>query len=311
MKGLRDFALELLAAHTGITKPFGQLEVLLFYSLSADKLRSFLKAKELAAKIWLPRGVFVLKRGSKQEPLSADELADNVTATMLEARAYGKAGERTAAQKKIGGYFVPRKLADFFYATNGEGAGKSIERVFFDVDRGAGTSAEQAQGVARELCDALADSKELAAVLGGKAKPFACWTGASFHVYLMLRKKQPHSFYEECFAVGKGAGETLANRIVLDVAKGSSVKVVGGHGKVEGAITIDPSQTPSGKLCRSPLGSLHMRDAGTIDGVSLPLTQEMLGEKELASELQRYTPERVVEELDFLARRLPKSVALS
>jgi hypothetical protein len=303
-KELRDFALELVAQHKDVTKPFGQFEVLLLYSLAAGKLRSFLKAKELAAKVWLP-DMQVLKRGSKQEPLFVDELADNVTIKMLEARANGKAGEPTAAQKKVGGYFVPRKLADFFYATNGEGAGRSIDRIFFDIDRGEGASAEQAQDVAKELCDALADSRELAAALGEKARPFACWTGASFHVHLMLRKQQPHSFYEENFAVGKAAGETLANGIVLDVAKGSGAKVVGGHGKIKGAITIDPSQTPSGKLCRSPLGSLHMRDASTIDGVSLPLTLKMLGENGLTGELQSYTPERVIEELDSLAKRLP------
>jgi hypothetical protein len=69
-------------------------------------------------------------------------------------------------------------------------------------------------------------------------------------------------------------------------------------------VNIDPSQTPSGHLCRVPLGSLHMSDAATVDGVSVPLTHEMLHREEVAR-LQRYTPKKIIDELDELARRLP------
>jgi hypothetical protein len=69
--------------------------------------------------------------------------------------------------------------------------------------------------------------------------------------------------------------------------------------------TIDPSQTPSGKLARTPF-SLHMSDYKTVNGVAIPLEVEMLAENKLVEELRAYTPDKVVEEIDDLAKRLPK-----
>lgn len=73
---------------------------------------------------------------------------------------------------------------------------------------------------------------------------------------------------------------------------------------MKNTISVDPSQTPSGKLCRVPLGSLHMKDAGTVDGVSVPLTLDMLDEN-IIGELGLYTPKMILEELPKLAKRLP------
>jgi hypothetical protein len=69
-------------------------------------------------------------------------------------------------------------------------------------------------------------------------------------------------------------------------------------------VNIDPSRTPSGRLCQVPLGSLHMSDAATVEGVSVPLTRDMLRRDEVAR-LRRYTPGKIIDELDELARRLP------
>ena len=88
------------------------------------------------------------------------------------------------------------------------------------------------------------------------------------------------------------------------VAKETGLRVEGGHEKKAGVLNIDPSQTPSGKLCRAPF-SLHMKEAKTIDGVDLPLKIEMLGEKGLVKHLRAYDADKVINELNDLAKRLP------
>lgn len=98
--------------------------------------------------------------------------------------------------------------------------------------------------------------------------------------------------------------DTNLSRWIKAVKGRTEIPVVGGHVKVKKAISIDPSQTPSGKLCRVPLGSLHMKDAQTVNGVSVPLKPDML-EKSLVRELQAYTPAKILEELPELAKRLP------
>ena len=87
-----------------------------------------------------------------------------------------------------------------------------------------------------------------------------------------------------------------------------STKVVPGHEKIKGKINIDPSQTPSGKLCRIPLGSLHMKDPKTIDGISIPITEKMLEKDNLIDKLREFKPEDLVKSLDKLAGRLPKKL---
>ncbi|MBI5229535.1 hypothetical protein HY991_05470 [Candidatus Micrarchaeota archaeon] len=296
-------------------KPFGQIDTLLFYSLTARKLRKFLAGKELAAKNWMPAGIpYLIKRGSKEPPLFVDELADGVDAKFLSEKRKYHLNEVEARlsplQKKIWNYFLPRKLNDFFYATNGEAPGKPIERLFIDLDRGEGVSSEDAQEVVKHFFDMIEESAELKEVVGYKPSSLISWTGSSFHIYLFFKKPIPNSFYLEHFKCESKKKEveplTLAERWIEKLKKSTKAKVAGGHEKIKGTLTIDPSQTPSGKLCRVPLGSLHMKTAKEIDGVSLPLKSEMLEEKDLVKQLNQYTPKKFLEEIDELAKRLPK-----
>jgi len=296
-----------LAKNKDVIKPFGEIDVLLYYGIVGSKLVEFLKGKELAAKNWFPpKGGLptVLKRGSKEEPLYIEEFVGAITPEFLSTR--GKhleevRGKLTASQQKVWRYFVPRKLSDLFYATNSEGEGKPIDRIFFDLDRGEGITSEYAQNVAREFVDVMAgDLKEL-----NCSAPFVMWTGSSFHVYLFLKKRMPPSFYEENFQVSvKGGLQTAAQRWVEEL-KRRGLKVSGSHEKLAGVVAIDPSQTPSGKLARAPF-SLHMQDYKTINGVAIPLEIDMLDDKKLVDELKGYTPNRVVEELESLSKRLPR-----
>lgn len=290
-----------------VIKPFGEVDVLLYYGVVGSKLTGFLKGKELAAKNWFPpKGGLptVLKRGSKEEPLYIEEFVDAVTPEFLSLR--GKhldevRAKLTPSQEKVWRYFVPRKLSDLFYATNNEGEGKPIDRIFFDLDRGEGVTSEYAQQVAREFIDVMSDElKEL-----GCKGQFVMWTGSSFHVYLFLKRKMPASFYEQNFQVStKGGLGTAAERWVEELRR-RGLKVSGSHEKVAGVVVIDPSQTPSGKLARAPF-SLHMKDYKTVDGVAVPLEVGMLEEERLVGELREYTPNRVVDELESLSKRLPK-----
>lgn len=296
-------------------KPFGQVDTLLFYSLVASRQQKLLHGKELAAKNWMPEGIpFLLKRGSKEPPLFVEELAEGIDKQFLEKKRqfHLKEVEKeiTPLQKKMWNYFLPRKLNDFFFATNGETPGKPIDWFFIDVDRGKGVSSEQAQEMARELFGIIEDSDELRELLGYTPSKMVAWTGSSFHIHLFFKKPLPNSFYlEHLKCEGKkkeGTELTLVENWVEELKKRTKLNVVGGHEKLERHVIIDPSQTPSGKLCRVPLGSLHMKSPKEIDGVSLPLEKEMLEEKGLVSELKAFTPKKLLEELDELAKRLPK-----
>lgn len=301
---------ELAASVDDLVRPFGEIEVLLFYGLVAPYLTDFLHGREIASKIWLPKGNIpnILKRGSKDKPLYIEDFVEAVTPEFLEARQTFKdlknAKSRvTEKQALVWSYFVRRKLIDFFYATNKEGEGRDIDRIFFDIDRGEGTSPEDALEVARLLVQAIQEDEDVQELV--KGDPFVAWTGGSFHVFLALKHSQPTEFYDKYFEYStRKPKNTLTERWVAWVKKKASVELVGGHEKVRNALNIDPSQTPSGKLCRVPLGSLHMRDAKTVDGVSIPLTLDML-EKNIIKELESYTPRRVLDELPELARRLP------
>lgn len=138
-----------------------------------------------------------------------------------------------------------------------------------------------------------------------KGEPYVSGTGVSFHVLFELKRPQPASFYDRYLEVSAVKRmDTRLSQWIEGIKKNAGIPVVGGHVKAKNAISIDPSQTPSGKLCRVPLGSLHMRDASTIDGVSVPLTLDMLHES-IIEELESYTPEKVIENLPELAKRLP------
>lgn len=295
-----------------ILTPFEQMDVLLLYGIVGEKLKKYLKGKELASKIWLPSGniPYLIKRGSKLEPLFIEEFVDAITVEFLEVRAEKEFSsakrDLTEAQKKVWNYFVPRKLADFFYATNGESAGRPVDRIFFDIDRGQDMSAEQAQEAARFFVQAIEEDEDVEKILGNK-EPFVCWTGNSFHVFLFLDGPKPNSFYEKYFKYSKDEPEaSFTGRWAKKVDDRVGFRVVGGHEKLQKSINIDPSQTPSGKLCRVPLGSLHMKDAKTIDGISVPIENKMLEDENLVEKLKKYSPKEVVERIESFAERLPK-----
>lgn len=290
-----------------IIRPFGYTDVLFYYSVVAEKLKGFLKGKEIATKIWLPHSniPFFLKRGSKQTPLYIEDFSC-VDEEMLRMREKDLASAKCKLSEKqalLWDYFVPRKLIDFFYATNKEKPGRPIERIFIDIDRGEGITSEDTQEVTRMLVDEIKKDKELAKLLNYKM--FLMWTGSSFHVYLLLKKQITNSDYEKYFSYKKGAPlDSFTGRWASQIQKKTKIKVAGGHGKIPKGINIDPSQTPSGKLARVPF-SLHMKFPIGIDGVALPVTEEQLKDKGLIKKLKIYTAKRVVEELESLAKLLP------
>ncbi|MEW5954944.1 MAG: hypothetical protein AB1626_00200 [Candidatus Micrarchaeota archaeon] len=306
---------QLASTTKDVLHPFGHTETLLFYGLIAPSLRKFLRGKLVAVKNWIPKGPmpYLIKRGSREPPLSVKELCDAVTPEFLEVRRtiehLDEAKPKlSAVQQKVWNYFLPRKLNDFFYATNGESPGKPIDRVFFDLDRGDKMSFSQAQEAAKAFVETIEDDSQFKSETGKllQGGPFVAWTGSSFHVYLFFKKPRPNAVYEKLFQYSKNdALASYTGRWAAAVQKKVGFKVVGGHEKAPDAVVIDPSQTPSGKLCRVPLGSLHMADAKTVDGVSLPLETKALDEKKLADELRSYTPKRLLDELSQWEKRFP------
>lgn len=279
--------------------PAGDLDVLLYYSRVAPKLKGFLKNREIAARVLIPDFRPLLNRGSKLPPLTPEELA-KADAALLKKRSGGTKleavrGNLSQLELKLWRYFPPRKLADLFYATNGE-HGKKIDRIFFDIDRGKGTTLEDA---AKATALLLEEMKKDGMVRSLKPKFFLMYTGSSFHIYLMI-KETDASVYEG-FAYSKNDPLGSATGRWVENVKKKGVKIAGGHEKLPGYLVLDPSQTPPGKLARAPF-SLHMSDPKTVDGVAIPITEDMLGK---TKELKSYTPEKVLEELDSLAKLLP------
>jgi len=295
-----------------IITPFNQTDVLLLYAIAAGKLKKYLSNRELASKIWLPKGhmPFLLKRGSKLEPLFVDELIEAVDLDFLKLRSQEEhlkdaKNEITDLQNKVWQYFLPRKLADFFYATNHENPGGGIDRIFFDIDRFKGMTAEQAQETTKIFVETIKEDIELQNLIGDP-DPFIYWTGNSFHVFLFLDHEEPNSFYEKYFKYSKNDPErNFTGKWAKKVNEQTDFAVIGGHERKGNSINIDPSQTPSGKLSRVPLGSLHMGDANTIDGVSVPITEKMLFDEDLAHKLTNYRPKDIVENLDSFGKYLP------
>jgi hypothetical protein len=311
MKSLLKFAKKNL---DNLITPFGEIDVLLFYAITAEKLKKYLGDREIAGKIWMPKGKvrFLLKRGSKLQPLYADELVEAVDLDFLELRSKKEhlkdaKNDITDLQNKVWQYFLPRKLADFFYATNHESPGGEIDRIFFDIDRFKGMSAEQAQEATRIFVETIKEDEEFQSLVGD-VHPFIYWTGNSFHVFFFLDNKEPNSFYEKYFQYSKNDPEqNFTGKWAKKVNERTDFKVTGGHERRGDSINIDPSQTPSGKLSRVPLGSLHMKNANTIDGVSVPITEKMLYNPDLAGKLIDYRPKDIIENLDQFSKYLPEN----
>jgi hypothetical protein len=307
MVSLLDFAKEV----KDVVRPFGDIDVLLLYGIAGGKLKRFLKGKELASKVWLPQGniKYFLNRGSNKPKLFIEDFIGAITPEFLEIRNkhHLKDVEKqlTEKQKIVWSYFPPRKLMDFFYAANCEGAGKPLDRIFFDMDRGQGVTSEDAQKVTKLFCEIVRKDKELEKLIG-KNEPFVSWTGSSFHIYIMLDKARPGSFYDKYFMFSKNDPlASFTGRWAEQIKKELKINVMGGHEKLPKVLSIDPSQTPSGKLARVPLGSLHMKDARTIEGISLPINESMLSDSNLPNKLKKVKPNYVIENLERLAKMLP------
>lgn len=315
MPSLLNFARKNL---DNIVTPFGEIDVLLLYTVVAERLRKYLNDREIATKIWMTEGKirYLLKRGSKLEPLYVDELIEAVDLDFLKLRSKEEhlkdaKVDITDLQNKVWQYFFPRKLADFFYATNHENPGREIDRIFFDIDRFRGISASQAQEATRIFIETIKEDEDFQNLLRD-AEPFIYWTGNSFHVFFFLDIPQPNLFYEKYFQYSKKDPEQNFTGIwAKKVDEQVDFKVIGGHERHENSINIDPSQTPSGKLSRVPLGSLHMVDANTIDGVSVPITQKMLYDDNLADKLVNYRPPDIIENLDQFEKCLPENFRLN
>ena len=309
MSSLLNFAKKNL---DNIITPFGKIDVLLLYTIAAERLSKYLKDREIATKIWMPEGKvrYLLKRGSKLEPLFVNELIEAVDLDFLKLRSMEEhlkdaKKDITDLQNKVWQYFFPRKLADFFYATNHENPGGDIDRIFFDIDRYKGMSAMQAQETTKLFVETIMEDQQFQKLLENPI-PFIYWTGNSFHVFFFLDKPKPNSFYEKYFQYSKNNPEqNFTGKWAKKVDKQVNFKVTGGHERVENSINIDPSQTPSGKLSRIPLGSLHMKDAKTVDGVSIPINQKMLYDDNLVHNLVDYRPKDIIENLDQFEKLLP------
>jgi DNA primase len=284
-----------LARTRDVLKPFEALDVMLLYGICAHVLVEYLGKREIASKIHIPGFRNVLKRGTKLEPLYAKELAEAVNPAFLELRAKHHLGDvqgmLSNAQKKTWRYFVPRKLVEFFYATNRE-RGQTIERIYFDIDRGINTTVEQAVEVTRVFLEELKTSK--LAEFGESI--LVSWTGNSFHVEMELEEGQPLSFYKEWLTT-KEKSNTETKKLVEKVNEKCSVRVLPEHVRADNAITVDPSQTPPGKLNRAPLGCVHVSRENSTDGVSLPVKESWLY-SEKATGLTRYTPQMLIREFE-------------
>ena len=270
MSSLEDIA----KGKSDILRPYNsEIDTILYYGLIAPYLRNYLRGRELATKIWLFKGSLkaIVKRGSSEEPLYIDDLASSVTSDLLAAREkYGELHTArpyiTDKQELAWKYFVPRRLIGFHYATNREGEGREITRVFLDLDRGYGISASDALDAAIALVSVMQSDDKYDQYF--KREPFIAWTGSSFHVMLTLRSTQPAGFYSFHLEASGGSNVSMVEQCADQVNGRVQFKVVAG------------------------------------DGVSLPLTADML-HRDLLPGLESYTPEKIIEDIRELAARLP------
>ena len=302
-------------------KPKGRFDVLYYYSkISQNKqVQSFLKGKEIASKIWIPnfgsyKGPgFFIRRGSKDPKLDIKELGSKDIGNKFFDLRKDMPRERAMDNKKINKiqedvwlYFPPNKCIDFFYATNGEGQGKPIERIFIDIDR-TNLSSEQARQVTCELVKEIKSDKAFNKLFSYKI--IILWTGSSFHVYLLLKKPQEYEFYAKYIAYSKNEEQpSFISKWADIIQKKTKIKVSGGHEKIRNTIILDPSGTPSGKLARVPF-SLHfikpaVKAECSIDGVCVPINEVMLKDKQLVKKLRTLKPGQVLKDLDTWAEKL-------
>lgn len=279
----------------------GQLDVLAYYSQVANVLRGFLKEKEISSKVHLPN-FFFLKRGSNTKPLYVGDFSV-VNEKMMGLRKSHLKEVRDKLNKKqelVWEYFPPRKLIQFFYATNNESVGKPIERIFIDIDRGEHSS-DDARIVALSLVESIKKDREFNKKL--KYKVVVLWTGSSFHVLLLLKKKISNDFYNRYLSYGRGKDESFIMKWAEEITKKTGIKVRAGHERSKEFIILDSSNTPSGKLARVPF-SLHIKDFKEWDGICVPISVKELGDKGLIKRLEKLTLEKVLKNLSYYKKLL-------
>ena len=270
--------------------PYGELDVLNYYSCVAPYLKDFLKGKEIATRTWLKKAniPYFIRRGSKDGNLFINDV--RITKKLLLLRKDGKLEDykKTLSKKEImlWHYFVPRKYVELFYSLNRE-RGKYIDRMYYDIDRKDKTS-EDARKITILLIDAIKKSK-LNVII---KKLIILWTGKSFHVVLLLRNKQKYNFFNQISSENENG---FTSQFVREINKKTKVKVNGGHERVAGEIVIDPSQSAPGKLARSPF-SLHVKD-GICDGICVPISLEELSKKKIINHLSSLTINKIVRNL--------------
>ena len=278
-------------AKEGILYSSGQLDCLSYYVKVFPKIKGFVGDREIATKTFIPKSIppFILHRGSDDPPLRISEIS--ISSSFLKMRVGKKLHDvekkLNEKQKNIWRYFVPRKFTELHYACNYEGAGKPFDRVFIDIDAGKNIQEKTYLEVVRKLLNEIRKDKDLKKIAGFRI--YLLWTGRSIHVYLLLNKKLPHSSYTKYFAFTKN---TLTSKWAKNISDKLKIKVKAGHQRTPGAIILDTSATPSGKLARCPY-SLHLSKTGKLDGMSIPLKESML-KSGMFSLLKGLTPEKAL-----------------
>jgi hypothetical protein len=251
----------------------GHLDCLYFYSKHIKEIKKFLKNQEIASKIHIENGNYAgvfLRRGSKDEPLFIKEFTKKaLNRKFFDLRTKTKRQEAiqnkllTPIQEKLWLYFPPNKPIEFFYATNSEHPNKPIERIFIDVDR-TNLSEKIAKKVVLSLIQEIKNDKPFNKIFKNKIK--VLFTGSSYHVYVILKKPISYDLYKDYIAYGRDKQISFISKWTLQVNKKTKIPVTRGHEKINNAIILDISGTPSGKLARVPF-SVHVKD-GKIDGVA-------------------------------------------
>lgn len=285
--------------------PYADLDTLAWYAKIAPYLEDFLGKKEIASKI-VGEDFVVLKRGTKDAPLyitdfkEADEKFLKLRSGHHLDDAKKGINEKQITLRK---YFVPRKLVNFFYATNNE-YWEEIDRIFIDIDR-QDKNSEEAQQVAANLVKTIRADKEIQQII--QFKILILRTGSSFHILLNLTKKIDHKAYDDYFSYGPKKTKSFISKRADQVSKETWMSVLAGHERKKWVIILDTSNTPPGKLWRCPF-SLHIKDAKTIDGITVPLTQEDLEDEKLISKLKSLTPETVWKDIKRYGKIIESSL---
>ena len=281
---------------------YWDLDVLWRYSKITPYLKKRLHSKEIASKIVGEKFV-LLKRWTKSTPLFIDDFKE-IDEKYLGLRAKHHLDDvkdqLTPKQVVLRQYFVPRKLINFFYACNNE-YGNTIDRIFIDIDRQT-NSADDARKVASELIRIILSDKQFTKLV--QYKTLILRTGASFHIYLLLKKSIDHVFYDSYLSYGKGKEGSFPTKRAAEVSKITKMNVVAGHERRKWALVLDTSNTPPGKLARCPF-SLHIKDSKTIDGIAVPISKEELADSKLISKLQKLTPETIRKNIDHYSSLIP------